>query len=160
MTTGLVSALSGLPLAATRERSDLWGRLVESAVGAHLINTASSPLTSVGYWRDGVHEVDFVLRSGSMAVALEVQSGRQAVNRAASTVSRELTGNMRQKHTVGGSPMPGMHDGDRRPTQYAPQRTSCPPSATPATNRRLPRQLLRWVGRDTPGRSSWDRDPP
>ncbi|MGH3822981.1 MAG: ATP-binding protein [Pseudonocardiaceae bacterium] len=78
LNTGLVSALSGLPPAATRERPDLWGRLVESAVGAHLINTASSPLTSVGYWRDGVHEVDFVLSSGSMAVALEVKSGRQA----------------------------------------------------------------------------------
>lgn len=78
LNTGLVSALSGLPPAATRERSDLWGRLVESAVGAHLINTLSSPLTSVGYWRDGVHEVDFVLHSGSMTVALEVKSGRQA----------------------------------------------------------------------------------
>lgn len=78
LNTGLVSALSGLPLAVTRERPDLWGRLVESAVGAHLINTVSSSLTSVGYWRDGVHEVDFVLSSGSMVLALEVKSGRRA----------------------------------------------------------------------------------
>ncbi len=78
LNTGLVSALSGLAPAATRERPDLWGRLVESAVGAHLINTASSPLTSVTYWRDGIHEVAYVLSSGSVTVALEVTSGRQA----------------------------------------------------------------------------------
>ncbi|MGH3613490.1 MAG: ATP-binding protein [Pseudonocardia sp.] len=75
LNTGLISALSDLSLPATRERPDLWGRLVESAVGAHLLGTAAGN-TDVSYWRDGRDEVDFVVRSGSALVALEVKSGR------------------------------------------------------------------------------------
>ena len=51
-----------------------WGRIVESAVGAHLLNTATSDIR-VYYWRDGQHEVDFVLRRGPRLVGIEVKSG-------------------------------------------------------------------------------------
>ena len=51
-----------------------WGRLVESAVGAHLVNTATRDI-GVYYWRDTPYEVDFVLKRGSALVAIEVKSG-------------------------------------------------------------------------------------
>jgi len=72
--TALVSALAGYSFAeATGDRS-YWGRLVESAVGAHLINTATEDST-VQYWREGSHEVDFVLTNGRKMLAIEVKSG-------------------------------------------------------------------------------------
>ncbi|MDR2448604.1 MAG: ATP-binding protein [Prevotellaceae bacterium] len=52
-----------------------WGRLVESAVGAHLINHAVTGKYNVGYWREGGSEVDFVLEKEGKVIGLEVKSG-------------------------------------------------------------------------------------
>lgn len=72
--TALISALAGYSfIEATGDRS-YWGRLVESAVGAHLINTASEDC-QIHYWRESPHEVDFVLSNGRKTVAIEVKSG-------------------------------------------------------------------------------------
>jgi uncharacterized protein len=51
-----------------------WGRLVESAVGAHLMNEASSEGVGVYYWREGEKEVDFVIQHGKSITAIEVKS--------------------------------------------------------------------------------------
>ncbi len=53
-----------------------WGRLVENAVGAHLLNGLQGPDWSVTYWRDGGDEVDFVVAHGMRVWAIEVKSGR------------------------------------------------------------------------------------
>lgn len=53
-----------------------WGRLVENAVGAHLLNGLNAPGWSVTYWRDGDYEVDYVVAHGTDVWALEVKSGR------------------------------------------------------------------------------------
>jgi predicted AAA+ superfamily ATPase len=58
----------------------LWGRLVESAVGAHLINHSISERYNLYYWREGNNEVDFVLQKGQKVIGLEVKSGRKADN--------------------------------------------------------------------------------
>lgn len=50
-----------------------WGRLLESAIGAHLINSADSD-TVIRYWRDGHDEVDFVIERRGRVAALEVKS--------------------------------------------------------------------------------------
>ncbi len=72
--TALISALAGYSFAeATGDRS-YWGRLVESTVGAHLINTASEDC-EIHYWRESPHEVDFVLTNGRKILAIEVKSG-------------------------------------------------------------------------------------
>ena len=75
LNTALMTAGSGYSFAQARADRTLWGRIVESAVGAHLINTATTDIR-VHYWRDRSLEVDFVIRRGSMVVAIEV-SGRQ-----------------------------------------------------------------------------------
>ena len=54
----------------------VWGRLVESAVGAHLANAAAMGDCDVHYWRDRNREVDFVVKAGNSLLAMEVKSGR------------------------------------------------------------------------------------
>lgn len=53
-----------------------WGRLVENAVGARLLQELVGPEWSVTYWRDGDAEVDYVVQCGSRIWAIEVKSGR------------------------------------------------------------------------------------
>jgi predicted AAA+ superfamily ATPase len=55
---------------------ELRGRLVESAVGACLVNAASAGECEVFYWRDRNQEVDYVVRAGRRTIAIEVKSGR------------------------------------------------------------------------------------
>ena len=69
-----MSAISGYTFAEAKADRTYWGRLVESCVGAHLLNSASSGM-SVSYWRDGGSEVDFVLSRGHVVRAVEVKSG-------------------------------------------------------------------------------------
>ena len=54
-----------------------WGRVVENAVGAYLLNSLAALPVSITYWRKGAAEVDFVVHSGNEVVALEIKSGRQ-----------------------------------------------------------------------------------
>ncbi len=72
----LVNALSLLSRKQARADGSWWGRLVENAVGAHLLNGLQGPDWSVTYWRDGDAEVDFVVAHGTRIWALEVKSGR------------------------------------------------------------------------------------
>ena len=76
LNTALLSSQSRLSYASAKKDRDYWGRLVESAVGAHLLNGAEGTMVEIYYWRDRGHEVDFVLQSGERVVSLEVKSGR------------------------------------------------------------------------------------
>ena len=76
LNTALMTAHSEHSLDELRRSPELWGRLVESAVGAHLLNTAHGTTIEVAYWRDRNWEVDFVLHQGKKVVAVEVKSGR------------------------------------------------------------------------------------
>ena len=75
----LNNALMTAPLQISREemRKDpaVWGRLVESAVGAHIVGSAQDCGASVSYWREGGAGVDFVLQMGKVVAAIEVKSG-------------------------------------------------------------------------------------
>jgi predicted AAA+ superfamily ATPase len=72
----LVTAVTGLRFDEARADGGVWGRLVESAVGAHLVNAAATEDVEVGYWREGDREVDFVLGRGRTTVAVEVKTGK------------------------------------------------------------------------------------
>ena len=80
LNTALMAVVSGYTFDEARADRSQWGRMVESAVGAHLLNTAS-PRTDVRYWRDGDDEVDFVLHRGPRTVAIEVKSGKRSTGR-------------------------------------------------------------------------------
>lgn len=74
--TALMTALSGHTLESARQDHEYWGRLVESAVGAHLANAALSGQCELHYWRERDREVDFVVTAESTLTAIEVKSGR------------------------------------------------------------------------------------
>lgn len=76
LNTALLSALSGRSSDAAIEDRSFWGRLTESAVGAHLVNGAVGTNVEVYYWRERNYEVDFVLSDPSTVVGIEVKSGR------------------------------------------------------------------------------------
>lgn len=72
--TAFVSAQSGIKWQDAMQDHAWWGRLVESAVGAHLHNSRSSGM-EVQYWRERNHEVDFVLTQGARMAVIEVKTG-------------------------------------------------------------------------------------
>lgn len=74
--TALMTAVSGITSDDLRRDPELRGRVVESAVGAHLANAAARGACEVYYWRDRAGEVDFVLGSGRSLMGIEVKSGR------------------------------------------------------------------------------------
>jgi len=74
--TALMTAQSGYTLKEAASDHEYWGRVVESAVGAHLANAAAAGECEVFYWRDRGVEVDFIVRSGHSVTAIEVKSGR------------------------------------------------------------------------------------
>lgn len=79
LNTALITATARTTFAKARADPEGWGRLVETAVGAHLwAHTDPDELT---WWRDGNDEVDWVVRPGKLLrgadvpVAIEVRTG-------------------------------------------------------------------------------------
>lgn len=66
-----------------QKRIDLekWGRLVESAVGSHLLNYADKLDYKVYYWREKNNEVDFIIERNHKVWAIEVKSGKRGMNK-------------------------------------------------------------------------------
>ncbi len=73
----LMTSRHPISFAQAKEDNACWGRLVESAVGTHLINSVRGEDVHIGYWREKQDEVDFVLYNESSAVAFEVKSGNK-----------------------------------------------------------------------------------
>lgn len=74
LNTALMTSGSGYSFAQAQADRTWWGRLVESAVGAHLYNSCLAECR-LYYWRESPREVDFVLEQGNRLVAIEVKSG-------------------------------------------------------------------------------------
>ena len=55
-------------------KPDKWGRVVESAIGAHLLNYAIREDFSIFYWRERNEEVDFVLEKQGKVIPIEVKT--------------------------------------------------------------------------------------
>lgn len=77
--TALLSAQSGKSFHEAMADRVFLGRLIESAVGAHLLNTIRGTQIELFYWREGDREVDFVLKFGEKLVAIEVKSGQETI---------------------------------------------------------------------------------
>ncbi len=58
----------------------IWGRMYESAIGAHIVNQAYLGHYNAHYWNDGIREVDFVLTHGTKLAAIEVKSNNDTNN--------------------------------------------------------------------------------
>lgn len=73
--TALISAQRHELFTDIQSQPEEWGRIVESAVGAHLMNHSITEGFKVGYWRHINEEVDFVLEHKGKVIGLEVKSG-------------------------------------------------------------------------------------
>jgi predicted AAA+ superfamily ATPase len=76
LNNALMSAMGSHTFDEARADRSHWGRLVESAVGAHLCGASSGDMR-VHYWRDGALEVDFVIEHRGCIAAIEVKSGKR-----------------------------------------------------------------------------------
>jgi len=75
----LITAQSDRSFEQARNAPEYWGRLVESAVGAWLVNGVRETTISVFYWSSRNREVDFVLAKGRKVVPIEVKSTARPV---------------------------------------------------------------------------------
>lgn len=74
--TSLASVYEGLNLELLLQNPEKWGRKVEQAVGAHLLNSARVNNFKVFYWKDVNDEVDFVIQKGNSIIPIEVKIGK------------------------------------------------------------------------------------
>ena len=72
--TALISSQSDYSFDDALGNPAIWGRLVESAIGAHLLNHAITGDFTLSYWREGDEEVDFVMEQKHL-IGIEVKSG-------------------------------------------------------------------------------------
>jgi predicted AAA+ superfamily ATPase len=77
LNNALMTAQSAISFTEARRDPERWGRIAESAIGAHLVNGAQMGEYELFYWREVSKEVDFVLRRGDKVLALEVKSGNR-----------------------------------------------------------------------------------
>jgi uncharacterized protein len=73
--TALISAQRAELFGDAVTQPDEWGRMVASAVGAHLLNYSRTEGFSLHYWRERNDEVDFVIEQNGKVIGLEVKSG-------------------------------------------------------------------------------------
>ncbi|NGX62251.1 MAG: hypothetical protein K940chlam9_01746 [Chlamydiae bacterium] len=77
--TALMSAQSNKSFYEAQQDRSFWGRLVESAVGAYLLNECRGTSFEVFYWREGKRQVDFVVKKGEKLVAIEVKPRKETL---------------------------------------------------------------------------------
>lgn len=73
--TALLTAQHSESLNTVQKQPVVWGRWVEAAIGAHLVNHQLSHGYTVHYWRYRNDEVDFVLEKRGKVIGIEVKSG-------------------------------------------------------------------------------------
>jgi len=75
--TAIMSGISNETSETLQADHRAWGRWVESAVGAHLVNQAfKEKKLTIYYWREGNEEVDFVVEYKKRIIALEVKTSK------------------------------------------------------------------------------------
>jgi predicted AAA+ superfamily ATPase len=88
--TALLSSLYGMNYSQVFVNPKMWGRWVESAVGAHLLNMADELDYKLYYWRERNDEVDFILEYNRQCIAIEVKSGRRTTNKGISVFKEKF----------------------------------------------------------------------
>ena len=73
--TAFISAQTNESLNQVLSQPVKWGRIIESVVGAHLINYSRIENFNLYYWRHNNYEIDFVLSFDNKIIGLEIKSG-------------------------------------------------------------------------------------
>jgi uncharacterized protein len=69
---------------------DIWGRYVETAIGAYLVRAQKLYGIEVFYWREGNDEIDFVLKNRQIVVGIEVKSGRNQSSKGVDVFAKKI----------------------------------------------------------------------
>jgi len=99
--TALMSALLGMHFSQVRQQPQIWGRWVESAIGAHLLNSSRSQNIEIFYWRQANQEVDFILKRNAVVTAIEVKGSAKTAGTSGLDAFEKAFGKCR-KLLVGG----------------------------------------------------------
>lgn len=91
--TALISAQQNLGLKNVLKHPENWGRWVESAIGAHLLNHCLDENYKVYYWRHINEEIDFVLTNENTLIGIEVKSGNSKKSRGISSFKKKFNPN-------------------------------------------------------------------
>ena len=75
---------------SAKMKPEYWGRLVESAIGSHLLNNSYSERFNLYYWRENNKEVDFILEKDRKLISIEVKSGKRSENKGMSQFSQKF----------------------------------------------------------------------
>ena len=78
--TALISAQRNVSFNDGIQDAKFWGRMVESSVGAHLINFSYSEGYKIHYWKKDNNELDFILERNGNTIALEVKSNDEKID--------------------------------------------------------------------------------
>lgn len=74
--TSLSSVYDEVTFESVKKNPVLWGRKVEQAIGAFLINSGRVNNFQVFYWRDVNEEIDFVIQKNRTIIPIEVKLGK------------------------------------------------------------------------------------
>jgi predicted AAA+ superfamily ATPase len=74
LNTALTSAQHHLSFENTKSNKERWGKLIESTIGAHLLNSIVGTNIEIFYWKEGDKIVDFVIRNNASITVLELQN--------------------------------------------------------------------------------------
>lgn len=88
--SALISAQRNELYGEIRMKPSEWGRMVESAIGAHFVNAAQVSEFNLFYWRQRNEEVDFVLEKRGKVIALEIKTGTETVTSGMKTFKEQF----------------------------------------------------------------------
>jgi len=80
MNTALITARQSSSFSDAKKNGEFWGHLVESSVGATILNKIKGKGIDLFYWAGNNREVDFVICKGKSIIAIEVKSSRKKTN--------------------------------------------------------------------------------
>ncbi len=83
--SAFIGALSEMTFNQAQKDLVQWGRIVESAIGAHLVNKSKEGNYKIYYWRHRNEEVDFVLQKGMKLIAIEIKTGKSRLTKGMNT---------------------------------------------------------------------------
>lgn len=88
--TALISAQLSETFSEIKQQPLKWGRMVETAIGAHLINYSKTENLKIFYWRDRSDEIDFAIQYNNKLIGLEIKSGGGTSTRGMSAFQKKF----------------------------------------------------------------------
>jgi len=80
LNTALATVQKSLSFEESTQNQETWKKLLECAIGAHLINSTFGTRTEIFYWKEGNRSVDFILRRGKNLTVIDINTPHKGKN--------------------------------------------------------------------------------